>query len=87
MTDLAQALRDLLVKHDLRRIQIEVTSYSGHVSAGVFWDDANSPHGCGLVHGHHTTDAALALADGIEKANAARSAAPVVELPEIEVAA
>lgn len=87
MSDLAQALRDLLAKHDLRRIQIEVTSYFGHVSAGVFWDDANAPHGCGLVHGHHHTDAALALADGIEKANAARNAAPVVVLPEIEVAA
>jgi len=86
MSNLAQALRDLLEKHDLRSIQIEVTNYSPDVTARVFWDDANAPHGCGLVHGHHATDAALALADGIEKAIAARCAAPVVELPEIEVA-
>lgn len=87
MSDIAQALRDLLVKHDLRCIYLEVANYSDLVTAAVFWDDANAPYGCGLVHGHHTTDAALALADGIEKANAARSVAPVVVLPAIEVAA
>lgn len=87
MSDLAQALRDLLVKHDLRAIQIEVNNYRDDVDATVFWDDARATHGCSLVHGYHPTDAALALADGIEKANAARTTVPVVELPAIEVAA
>ena len=84
MSNLTETLRALLVKHDLRSIRLEVSNFSEDIQAAIFWKDDSAEHGLGLVFGHHATDAALALAKGIEAANAARITAPVVELPDIE---
>ena len=84
MSNLTETLRALIVKHDLRSIQLEVSNFSEDIKAAIFWKDDSAEFGLGLVFGRHPTDASLALEMGIEAANVARISVPVVELPDIE---
>ena len=46
---LEQSLRDMLVKHNLRAIQLEVAEYNNLPEASVFWNDATAEYGCRMA--------------------------------------